>query len=280
MSTALTFLGIAGYEVVGPEQRILIDPCLSGNPAAPCGPDELARPDVILVSHAAFDHLGDTAAIARRTGAPVVCGGEVRALLLEAGLPSEQVRATTWGIVVEVGGVLVRPVECHHWSQAQLAGGGYVSGVPMGFIVETEPGVVLYHYGDTAIFGDLRLLGELYRPTVGLLGCSQPRALADATPGPGRLVTGEMSPREAALAAELLGVRLAVASHYLDADDPEVAEFVSLMPEYDTTGARRVVAPQPGQTLVLDGETYRLEGPAARGVTTASAAGALGGPVA
>ncbi len=262
MSTALTFLGIAGYDIAGPQHRILIDPCLSGNPAAPCGPDDLERPDVILVSHAAFDHLGDTAAIARRTGAPVVCGGEVRALLLEQGLPSEQVRATTWGIVVEVGGVLVRPVECHHWSQAQLADGSLVSGVPMGFIVETEPGVRLYHYGDTAIFSDLRLIGELYRPTVGLLGCSQPRALANATPGPGRLVSGEMSPREAALAAEMLGVRLAVAAHYLDAADPEVAEFLALVHAYDTSGTRAAVAPAPGDTLVIDGESHRLVGTA------------------
>ncbi len=171
MSTTLTFLGIAGYDIAGPERRILIDPCLTDNPTAPCGPDDLATPDVILVSHAAFDHLGDTAAIARRTGAPVVCGADVRALLLDQGLPSHQVRATVWGIVVEVGGVVVRPVECHHWSQARLADGSYVSGVPLGFIVETEPGVRIYHYGDTAIFGDLRLIGELYAPTVGLLGC-------------------------------------------------------------------------------------------------------------
>ncbi len=259
MTTRLTFLGVAGYDIEGPRHRILIDPCLSANPAAPLRPDEVPTPDVILVSHAAFDHLGDTAAIARRTGAPVVCGGDVRALLLDQGLPSEQVRATVWGIVVEVGGVLVRPVECHHWSQARLADGQYVSGVPMGFIVEAEPDVRIYHYGDTAIFGDLRLIGELYKPTVGLLGCSQPRALADGVPGPGRLVTGEMSPREAALAAEYLGVTLAVACHYLEATTPDVEEFMALVREYDTTGTRAVVAPEPGEIVVIDGATHHVE---------------------
>jgi len=258
MSTTLTFLGIAGYDIAGPRRRILIDPCLTDNPTTPCGPDDLAAPDVILVSHAAFDHLGDTAAIARRTGAPVVCGADVRALLLDQGLPSNQVRATVWGIVVEVGGVVVRPVECHHWSQARLADGSYVSGVPLGFIVETEPGVRIYHYGDTAIFGDLRLIGELYAPTVGLLGCSQPRALADATPGPGRLLTGEMSPSEAALAAEMLGVRLAVACHYLETSDPDVAEFLRLVPDHDTTGARVALALQPGQALVVDQSSHQV----------------------
>jgi len=259
MTTRLTFLGVAGYDIEGPRHRILIDPCLSANPAAPLRPDDVPTPDVILVSHAAFDHLGDTAAIARRTGAPVVCGGDVRALLLDQGLPSEQVRATVWGIVVEVGGVLVRPVECHHWSQARLADGQYVSGVPMGFVVETEPDVRIYHYGDTAIFGDLRLIGELYNPTVGLLGCSQPRALADGVPGPGRIVTGEMSPREAALAAAYLGVTLAVACHYLEATTPDVAEFMALVREYDTTGTRAVVAPEPGDVVVIDGATHFVE---------------------
>jgi L-ascorbate metabolism protein UlaG (beta-lactamase superfamily) len=259
MATRLTFLGIAAYDIAGPTCRVLIDPCLSDNPAAPLAHYEVATPDVILVSHAALDHLGDTAAIAQRTGAPVVCGNDVRALLLEQGLPSEQVRATVWGIVVEVGGVLVRPVECRHWSQARLANGQYVSGVPMGFIIETEPDVRIYHYGDTAIFSDLRLIGELYQPTVGLLGCSQPRALADAVPGPGRIVTGEMSPREAALAAEYLGVRLAVACHYLEADTPDVHEFVALARRYDSTGSRVVVAPEPGETVVIDGATYRIE---------------------
>ena len=73
MSTRLTYFGAAGYEIEGPTHRILIDPFLSDNPLAPCSPDELATPDVILVSHAALDHYGDTASIARRTGSPVVC---------------------------------------------------------------------------------------------------------------------------------------------------------------------------------------------------------------
>ena len=259
MSTRITFLGIAAYLIESPRHRILIDPCLTENPAAPLGPDDLPTPDVILVSHAAADHLGDTAAIARRTGAPVVCGADVRAALLDQGLPSSQVRATVWGILVEVGGVVVRPVECHHWSQAILSDGRVVSGVPLGFVVEAEPGVIIYHYGDTAIFGDLRLIGELYRPTIGLLGCSQPWPLAEAVPGPGRILSGELSPREAALAAELLRVDLAVACHYLRADDEQVREFLRLVPELDSTGGRAAMALEPGETLIVDGPTYRRE---------------------
>ena len=68
MATRLTYFGAAGYEVVGPTHRVLMDPFLSENPKAPVSPDELEPPDVILVSHAAFDHYGDTARIAKRTG--------------------------------------------------------------------------------------------------------------------------------------------------------------------------------------------------------------------
>jgi L-ascorbate metabolism protein UlaG (beta-lactamase superfamily) len=277
VTTRLRFLGVAAYEIVGPGQRILIDPFLSGNPGAPCAPDDLERPDVILVTHAAPDHLGDALAIARRTGAPVVCGADVRALLLDQGLPGDQVRATVWGIVVEVGGVRVRPVECRHWSMATLSDGRTVSGVPLAFIVEPEPGLRVYHYGDTAVF-DMRLLGELYRPTVGLLGCCQPRDLLHLAPGAGRLLSGEMDPREAALAAEMLGLRLAVACHYSSTADPDVQAFLRLVPQHDPTGRRRALALEPGETIELEPEPDATDPPArpAQGAVAPAARGASG----
>ena len=258
MSTRLTYFGAAGYEIVGPTHRIVIDPFLSQNPLAPCSVDELATPDVILVSHAAFDHYGDTAALAKRTGAPVVCDAAVRFMLLDEGVSSDQITATTWGIVVEVAGLVVRPVECHHWSSATLSDGRQVVGNPIAFLVETEPGVRIYHYGDTCIF-DMRLIGELYRPTVGLLGCTLPRELSHLIPGPSTFLTGEMDADEAARTAEMLQLDLAVACHYLAPDD-EVSRFVDLVPRYDTTGRRRVVAPLVGETLVVDGERHWIEG--------------------
>lgn len=253
MATRLTFLGVAGYEIVGPDWRVLIDPFLSASPVPTADPDALAPPDAILVSHAAFDHLGDAGRIARRTGAPIVCGGEVKAMLAEQGVPETQLQATTWGIVVEVGGVVVRPVECHHWSQGRLRNGQYVSGVPMGFVVEPEPGVRIYHYGDTALFSDLKLIGELYRPTVGLLGCANPDEILAGMAGqmPGRLLTGEMSPDEAALAAEFLGVEVAVASHYYNPEQADVQAFLAAVPRRDTSGRRQALAPALGETLVI-----------------------------
>ena len=146
---------------------------------------------MILVSHAALDHYGDAPSVAKRTGAPVICDAAVRAKLIDDGVSPDQVTQTTWGIVVEVGGILVRPVECHHWSIATLSDGSTVVGNPIAFVVETEPGVRIYHYGDTCIF-DMTLIGELYKPTVGLLGCTLPRELSHLIPGPGTFLTGEM----------------------------------------------------------------------------------------
>jgi L-ascorbate metabolism protein UlaG (beta-lactamase superfamily) len=248
MSTSIRFLGVAGYEVVGPSSRILIDPFLSASPLAPCTPEDVERPDVILVSHSAYDHLGDTARIALRTGAPVVCGGDVRLLLLDEGVPDDQIRPTVWGIVVRVGGVVVRPVECHHWSMSVRVGGSLMTGTPMAFIVETEPGVAIYHYGDTAIF-DMRLFGELYRPSVGIFGCTNPVELDD--PGAGEMLTGEMDPDEAAYAAEMLGVEIAIASHYLT-PTPDTDAFCERVPARDTTGRRVALVPGTGQTIVVE----------------------------
>ena len=257
MATRLWYFGAAGYEIVGPTHRILIDPFLTGNPVAPVSAEELETPDVMLISHAAADHYGDSAAIALRTGCPVVCDTAVMAMLMEESVPREQIRITTWGIVVEVGGVLVRPVECHHWSSGTLRDGTAVVGNPMAFIVETEPGVRIYQYGDTSIF-DMRLIAELYGPTVGLLGCTIPREIADALPGPGRMLTGEMDADEAARAAEMLGVDIAVACHYFD-KDAEVERFLELVPKYDTTGRRQVLAPEAGDVIVIDGDRVEIE---------------------
>jgi L-ascorbate metabolism protein UlaG (beta-lactamase superfamily) len=249
MSTTIRFLGVAGYEIEGPTSRVLVDPFLTGNERAPCSPEDLERPDVILVSHAAYDHLGDTAAIALHSDAPVVCGGDVRLHLLDAGVPDERIRPTVWGIVVQVGGVVVRPVECHHWSMRTLDGRP-VTGTPLAFIVETEPSVRIYHYGDTAIF-DMRLFGELYRPTVGIFGCTNPVELLAHESGAGELLTGEMDPDEAALAAEMLGVQIAIASHYIR-PTPDLDTFRKRVGVRDSTGRRVALTPDVGQTIVID----------------------------
>jgi L-ascorbate metabolism protein UlaG (beta-lactamase superfamily) len=251
MTTVLKFLGASGYEVVGPRFRILMEPFLRGNPVAPYSPETVPAPDLILVSHAAWDHMGDAAEIAIRSGAPVACPADVAEKMYDEGVPFEQVRALIWGVCYAFGDIVVRPVECHHWSSTTLKDGRIVTGVPISFIVETEPGVRIYHFGDTTIFPGLQIIGELYRPTVGLIGCAQTDGLPD--PGAGEILTGEMNPDEAARAAEWLGVRHLVATHYMN-PGPEVEELRKRAPLYESTGARIVHAPRAGDEITIEPE--------------------------
>jgi L-ascorbate metabolism protein UlaG (beta-lactamase superfamily) len=226
MTTSIRFFGVAAYEIVNSlGQHILIDPFLDDNPGSPITSDQLERVDLIIVSHAPFDHLGDTEQIARRTGAPIICGGEIKAFLIARGIPAEQIRATTWGIRVKVAEIEVQPVECHHWSQIQMPDGSFASGVPMGFIVYADPGVRFYHYGDTSLFSDLKLIGALYQPTIGCIGIANDPRIVARVSGPGEMLTAEMSPREGALAAQWLGLQTALPCHYIDPDCAEVHEF-------------------------------------------------------
>lgn len=252
MSTKIRFFGVAAYELItAAGQHILIDPFLDENPGSPVKSAELPRVDLILVSHAAVDHLGDTESIARRTRAPIICGGEVRAYLMDKGIPGEQIRATTWGIAVEVAGIKVQPLECHHWSQIKMPDGSFASGVPMAFIVYTDPGVRFYHYGDTAIFSDLKLQAELYQPTIGCIGIANPQEILHRYPMPGQMLTAEMSPLEGALAAQWLQLKTVLPCHYINPDCAEVREFERLLILAEEAGAKvpRSIVLKPGETI-------------------------------
>lgn len=228
MGTRIRFFGVAAYELITNDgKHILIDPFLDENPGSPIKHDQFERVDMILVSHAAWDHLGNTEHIARRYNAPVICGGEVKNYLLAKGIPTEQVRATTWSIAVELAGITVYPVECHHWSQIKMPDGSYASGVPMSFVIYLDD-CRFYHYGDTAIFSDLKLIAELHKPTIGCLGITEPWEIVPRVLGPGKLLTGEMSPYEGALAAQWLGLHTVLPCHYCDPQHPDAGRDLDI----------------------------------------------------
>lgn len=253
--TKFNFYGVAAYEIVtSKNQHILVDPFLDENPGSPIKSSDLSQVDLICVSHAAVDHLGDTEAIARRTGAPVICGGEVKAYLMAKGIPGTQIRATTWGIAVEVAGIRVQPVECHHWSQIRMPDGTFASGVPMAFVIYADPGVRFYHYGDTAIFSDMKLQAELYEPNIGCVGIANPEEILHRFPMPGRMITAEMSPREGALAAQWLGLDIVFPCHYINPNCSEVAEFDRHLAQAASKGGR---VPQP--VILKPGDSFKFE---------------------
>ncbi len=179
-------------------ENIIIDPWLADNPQTPEDLKQVEDLDTILVTHGHFDHFDDTIPLARQTEARVVANFEISTYLLAKGL--ENVSPMQKGGTDQVGGVGVTVVDAKHASSIAEEDGTIVyAGEPCGYIVELDNGFKIYHAGDTGIFGDMRLIGELYSPDLAILPIGN-RVL--------------MGPFEAAHAARLLGVGHVVPMHY------------------------------------------------------------------
>jgi L-ascorbate metabolism protein UlaG (beta-lactamase superfamily) len=250
----LRFFGVAAYEIINSKgQHILIDPFLDSCPNNPVASRSLERVDVICVTHAAPDHYGDTFEIALRTKARVVCGADVKQDLIARGLPGNQVTATCWNIRIEVAGILIHPLECRHWSHIKLPNGNFISGVPMAFLIHVDDGVRFYHYGDTAIFSDLKLQGQLYKPTHGAIGITQPVEILSSFEGPDKVLTGEMNPHEGFLAAQWLGLSYVFPCHYINPNHSDINEFEHHISNLKETGSASLqsIVLKPGEWIDL-----------------------------
>ena len=155
MSTRVQWLGHACLLIESDGKRVLIDPFLTGNPMAAAGPEEVEA-DVILVSHGHEDHLGDTVAIAKRTGATVVANYELGTWLKGQGLTKVHGMQHGGGCQVDPS-IHVKLTLAFHGST--LPGGGY-GGNPCGFLVTFRDGTRIYDAADTGLFGDMKLIGE------------------------------------------------------------------------------------------------------------------------
>ena len=155
MATRVQWLGHACLLIESDGKRVLIDPFLTGNPKAAAKPEEVEA-DVILVSHGHEDHLGDTLAIAGRTGATVVANYELGTWLKGQGLAKVHGMQHGGGCRVDPS-VHVKLTLAFHGST--LPGGGY-GGNPCGFLVTLADGSRIYDAADTALFGDMKLIGE------------------------------------------------------------------------------------------------------------------------
>jgi len=148
----IRFLGHSCFELTDGDTRVLMDPFLTGNPKAAATPDEV-DPTHIFLTHGHPDHYGDIVDIAKRTGAPVVAIAEIAGELGEAGV--ENVSDPNLGGTVEFDEVWVKLVPAWHTSTTPNG----TASVPAGMVVGLG-GKVVYHLGDTALFSDLRLVGE------------------------------------------------------------------------------------------------------------------------
>ncbi|MBI5406440.1 MAG: metal-dependent hydrolase [Nitrospirae bacterium] len=244
-SVAVRYFGHSCFEVTSQEGvRLLIDPHITGNPASPLGLEELDPPDLILVTHAAPDHLGDTLEIVRQSGCRVFCDPAVDYYLKSRKIPPVQVQRMVWGFHVPFRGIRIRAVESRHHSTLRWDGPP-VTGIPLGFMITLESGQTLYHAGDTSIFGDLRLFGEIYRPEVAFLPVGN-------YPGS----HAELSPEEAALAAAWLGVKWAIPMHYEKGSDAPY-RFVNQV-AHKAPGVQ-VVLIEPGEQVMIGSDLKQHE---------------------
>jgi len=227
----VTFHGHSCFLIESQRARILIDPFLTGNPAAIVKPDQVEA-DVILLTHAHNDHLGDTVEIAKRNQAQVIASHELATWLGWQG--------------VEAHGMSIGGRYSADFGQVQMTpafhGNGYVDeekkeiiymGMPAGLVIQVD-GKTLYHAGDTSLFSDMQLIKRKYEIDLAMLPIGD---------------NFTMGPDDAALAAEWVGAKQVIPMHYntfpLIEQDPD--QFVKKLAEKEIKG----VVLKPGESIEL-----------------------------
>jgi len=220
----IRFLGHAAFELRDGETSVLIDPFLTGNPKAAVAAEEL-NPDAILLTHGHADHLGDTVAIAKRSGAEVVAIVELANELSGEGL--EQVHDPNIGGTVEFDWGWARLLPAWHTSMTPK---GTVN-TPAGLLVGIG-GKVVYHLGDTALFSDLQLAGRREPIDVALM-----------------CIGGHytMDRHDAVQAARLVGAAQIVPCHY-DTFPPIETDAQAFKADVAAAGAGEVIVLEPGES--------------------------------
>lgn len=221
----VTWLGHSAFLIAG-KDRVLVDPFLGGNPKASMKPEDVDC-DIICVTHGHFDHLGDAVAIARRTGAVIAC-------ILEMSAYIERCEAKSVGF--NLGGTAairdtkITLVPAFHSSSIGAPGLEFSAAMPAGMVIDS--GKVVYHAGDTSVFGDMKLIGEMYKPDLALLPI-------------GGFFT--MDPKGAAMATSLISPKTVIPMHYGTwppiEQDPKVFEK-----EVKKLSKAKVVILKPGES--------------------------------
>ena len=213
-TTDITWYGHSAFKVTTPSGKVLlIDPWLA-NPANPKGKELLAsldKADQILVTHAHGDHIGNTVEIAKKTGAKLVASNDLmKAMVKHGGFPEKQAEfsgtGNFGGTVTLLGGeVKVTFVHAVHSSgldyddKTGSPKGLAYAGNPGGFVIAIANGPIIYHTGDTDLFGDMKLIGNVSRVDV-MMACIGDKFT--------------MGPDRAAAAVEMVNPKMVIPMHF------------------------------------------------------------------
>ena len=168
------------------------------NPACPETLKRVPRLDVIFLSHAHTDHFGDLLALTKRHHPKIVAIFETCLWIESKGFEQETAPMGKGGSQ-EVGDFHVTMTHAFHSNSIDDNGVRLYGGEPCGLVIRMPQGFTVYHAGDTAVFGDMKIIGELYKPDVAMLPIGDRYT---------------MGPREAAYAIRLLGVQHVIPMHY------------------------------------------------------------------
>jgi len=198
LETRITWLGHATVLIqTAQDTNILIDPFVAHNPKYPQNFVLPSKIHYILLTHGHGDHISDAVPIAKKHGSTVVAIYELADYIASKGV-SETIGMNLGGSVT-LGSLTATMVEAKHSAAAADDKGTHYVGIAVGFVLAVTGGPVLYHAGDTAVFGDMQLIRELYRPRVAMLPI-------------GGYYT--MGPQEAALACRLLAPETVLPIHF------------------------------------------------------------------
>ena len=244
MKQSITWLGHGSWKMVTTQGTVIyLDPWIAGNPACPIQLADITQADIVCVTHGHDDHLGNAIEIVKQTGAVLVTLPEIAIYCDRHGIPYDD----RGGCLHTGGSVQQKDVQIHavfalHYSD--ILGVEFQQSKQVmpgcgccGMVITPREGVPVYFAGDTGIFGDMALIGKLYRPYVAVL------------PVGGKYTMGV---REAAYAVELIGCPVLIPGHYNTfpnqlADMDELARQVAVR-----APATRVAAIQPGESFGID----------------------------
>ena len=190
MAIELTYLGHSGFLIGDGDAFVAVDPFLTGNPMAGMEVDEVRCTHVAL-THGHADHLGDTLVIARSNDAPVLAAFEICEYIAEQGCAVDHGNP---GGKIETDFGWIAFTQAFHSSSFE----GRYMGMPCGLVI-CMGGVTIYHCGDTGLFSDMKLIGEIYRPDIALV------PIGDRF---------TMGPELATRAAEWIPPKVAIPIHY------------------------------------------------------------------